>query len=149
MLQTRLKTSTILLSAPVTILVAALQFSSGISAHAHDNKPPLSKGGTYQRCIDQSGGITATMRECAANEYRRLDRELNIVWRKTMARLSDARARERLRAAQRQWLKTRKSECDRQVADSGMNGGTGALLIADTCAISQLETRIAWLGAYR
>ena len=134
---------------PFAVLLAAMHASPGTGAPATGSAPPLSNGKAYQSCLDHSGGVTATMRACAAAEYRRLDRELDLTWRKTMARLGDTQAKDRLRTEQRTWLQMRKQECDRQVEGSGMYGGTGADLIADTCAIAQLEKRIAWLEAYR
>lgn len=88
------------------------------------------------------------MRDCAAIEYRRLDRELNSVWRETMARQPDDAAKAPLRAYQRHWLKTQPFACEQIVADSGMSGGTAALLNADNCAVAQLKERINWLKAH-
>lgn len=88
------------------------------------------------------------MRDCAAQEYERLDRKLNDAWRETMSRMAGNEARSRLRQLQREWIKVRWAECDEQVAQSGMAGGTGGLLIYDTCQLEVVARRISWLEAY-
>lgn len=37
----------------------------------------------YAECVDKSGGVTASMRDCSAAEFTRLDRALNIAYRDT------------------------------------------------------------------
>lgn len=102
----------------------------------------------FDKCISASGGVTTVMRDCAAQEYVRIDRKLNTAWRATMSRMPDDEARFRLRQLQREWIKTRWVECDEQVARSGMAGGAGGLLIHDTCKLGVIARRISWLEAY-
>lgn len=134
-------------------LMLATAFQVANSAHARGKVMPSSTrviaAAGYENCIAASGGITVAMRNCAAIEYRRLDRELNSIWRETMTRQPDDAARVRLRADQRHWLKTRSAACEQMVAASGMGGGTVGLLIGDDCAIMQLNERINWLKAHR
>lgn len=99
----------------------------------------------YRKCLDESGGVTARMRDCSAAEFTRLDRALNIAYRDTLARL-DPNGKAKLRVAERIWLNTRWNECDRQSAKEG--GGTLALLIADSCGISEMARRTVWLQQY-
>ncbi|MBN9548571.1 MAG: DUF1311 domain-containing protein [Alphaproteobacteria bacterium] len=76
-------------------------------------------------------------------------RPLNIAWRAAMSRMPNDEARSRLRQLQREWIKTRWAECDEQVAQSGMAGGTGSLLIHDNCQLGVIARRISWLEDYR
>jgi uncharacterized protein YecT (DUF1311 family) len=100
----------------------------------------------YAGCIDRSGGVTANMRDCNAQEFKRLDALLNQEYRSALARLPSARSRLRLRKTQRAWLGTRWRECDRRVDEEG---GTLAMLVGDACALAELSGRVLWLRAYR
>lgn len=101
----------------------------------------------FSQCISLSVGVTIAMRNCSAQEYARLDRKLNATWRSTMSRIPNEAARFRLRQIQREWIKTRWAECDKQVAQSG--GGTADLLIDDDCQLRVIAQRISWLETYR
>src|SRR4051794_15488225 len=72
----------------------------------------------YRHCMDKSGGVTASMRDCSGAEFARLDRALNIAYREAMARL-DGGGKVTLRDAERQWLKTRWKQCDHKAAEEG------------------------------
>lgn len=110
--------------------------------------PALDEAGLYDGCIRRSGGVTAAMRDCAEQEFARLDRKLNQTCRAAMERLPDAAARARLRGLQRAWLRERRTVCDRRVAGSEQADGTAALLLLDDCWLEQMTRRIAWLEAY-
>ncbi|MDZ3832411.1 MAG: lysozyme inhibitor LprI family protein [Sphingopyxis sp.] len=132
------------------LTLAAATATSGIASEQAaplHMETPISEA--YGDCIGASGGVTAAMRDCSAQEYARLDARLNASWRTTMARLSGEAAQAQLRRSQREWLRTRWAECDESVAKSGMAGGTGALLIYDSCQIRVLAQRIAWIENYR
>ena len=103
----------------------------------------------FGECISLSGGVTAAMRDCAALEYNGLDKRLNATYRTTMARLPDDQARSRFRRLQRDWLQTRGAVCHQEVEQSGMTGGTGALLILNDCGNRVLTERIQWLERYQ
>jgi uncharacterized protein YecT (DUF1311 family) len=100
-------------------------------------------GAAYQSCMDASGGVTSAMRDCAAAEHERLDVRLNAAYRAALARLPNQAARTRLRNLERRWLATRWAGCEREARAEG--GGTMALLILDSCALSEMVRRIAWL----
>lgn len=102
----------------------------------------------FGECIKSSGGVTAAMRDCMAQEYERLDRTLNETWRTTMARMPGDQARSRLRQLQREWIKTRWAECDEQAAQMGSGGGTADLLVYDNCQLEVIARRVSWLEAY-
>lgn len=99
----------------------------------------------YRECLDKSGGVTASMRNCSSTEFTRLDRELNIAYRDAMARL-DPHGKAKLRNAERIWLKVRWQGCERQAAEE--EGGTLALLILDSCVILEMTRRVVWLQRY-
>lgn len=96
----------------------------------------------WQACIDRAVS-TADMRDCSSQEYGRLDRRLNQVYRNRMTRLAPP-ARIRLRDAQRAWLGVRFDHCT-----PGGTGGTADLLNADGCVQREVIRRIAWLERYR
>lgn len=95
----------------------------------------------HRACLDESGGVTAAMRDCSAAEAVRLDAELNREYRAAISRLN-APERARLRQLQREWLRTRWVACDRSSRDVG---GTLALLIADGCGLEEVARRTLWL----
>lgn len=135
----------------LTLTVAALALWQTTALHAEPTPPRAEPrlSPAFGKCIKSTRGVTDAMRDCTAQEYERLDRELNETWRVTMARVPDDRARSRLRQLQREWIKTRWAECDQQVAQSGMGGGTGGLLIYDNCQLEVIARRLSWLEAYR
>jgi len=99
----------------------------------------------FRQCVDRSGGVTSSMRDCGTKEFARLDRALNIAYRNAMAQLN-ASGKAKLRYAERRWLKTRWSECDLEAASG--DGGTAALLNEDGCGMSEMARRITWLQRY-
>lgn len=94
----------------------------------------------FAACADASGGVTSELRDCSAQEYRRLDGRLNRAYGAAMARRGPA-ARVALRNDQRAWLRTRWRRCARLRP----TGGTADLLNRDGCVQSELIRRIAWL----
>ncbi len=102
----------------------------------------------FRQCVRGSGGVTAAMRACMADEYSRLDKALNAAYRGALRRLPNDSARSRLRAAQRTWLNNRETVCRTEVERSGMAGGTGGLLIEDSCRLRVVSERTQWLRTY-
>ena len=96
----------------------------------------------FRQCIGSSGGVTVTMRDCAAAEYARIDLRLNANDRRIMRRLPQA-GQQRLRASQRLWLSNRWHHCDN---DPQLEGGTMDLIIRDSCTLTELTRRTLWLG---
>lgn len=99
----------------------------------------------YDRCIEASGGITIKMRDCASAEQDRLDRKLNIAYRKAMAGLPNQAAKAKLRNLERQWLATRWDSCHR---DAEQETGTIGLLMLDGCGLYEMQRRVTWLERY-
>ena len=97
----------------------------------------------YSLCLEQSGGVTANMRDCNAAEIARHDARLNAAYKALQAQQRHAAAQTRLRQAQRQWLKQRDERCapDR-------NSGTAALLEMDGCYLNAIKQRANQLEAW-
>lgn len=93
----------------------------------------------YQRCLDDSGGVTPTMQDCIDTEYAYQDRRLNQVYRRLIANLPEAEAA-RLRERQRAWIGQRDRDCD-----PGAAPGQGQLLGADGCRVRKTAERAAQL----
>lgn len=126
------------LGAFALIAAALVGASPGMAAPERPGSP------AYSACMDQAAGVTSAMRDCAGAEYARLDKDLNAVYQRALAR-RDAPARVRLRVEERAWLKTRTAECRRRAAAEG--GGTAALLVADSCELELTGRRIDHLTA--
>lgn len=123
-------------------LFAADASSPSAAAPAPDDRSPV-----FRQCVRDSGGVTTAMRACMASEYRRLDRALNAAYRAALRRSPGDAARARLRDGQRAWLKDRDAICRAEVERSGMAGGTGGLLIEDSCRLRLLSERTQWLAS--
>jgi uncharacterized protein YecT (DUF1311 family) len=79
--------------------------------------------------------------ECIYTEWDRLDRVLNANYRSAMAKMPNRQARDRLRNAQRVWLRQRDEDCS--VENAG--GHTAYELALHQCEIDELIRRVAWL----
>lgn len=93
---------------------------------------------TYDTCMDKAGGVTSSMRDCHAAEFRRQDSRLNSNYQKAMAGF-DAAHKEKLRAVQRLWIQVRDGTCD--LVSAHEDGGTIALLESDDCILSMTAAR--------
>ena len=93
----------------------------------------------YEACIEAAGS-NAEMIDCANAEAQRQDSRLNAAYKAAMA-ASDKNA---LRAAQRQWIKERDSQC---APDD--SGGQMAALVAADCVATMTAARAAELEAMR
>ena len=99
--------------------------------------PAAAASTAYDQCLDKSGGVTSSMRDCSEAEGKRQNRELNAVYKRVMSRLDPA-ARLKLRNEERAWLKRMHNQC----AALARGEGTSALLAADDCWISSNDKRI-------
>jgi uncharacterized protein YecT (DUF1311 family) len=99
----------------------------------------------YMDCLDASGGVTISMRDCAGDEHERLDVRLNAAYRAAMARLAGSADRNRLQRLERRWLATRWDSCRRENAEET---GTLGLILLDGCNLGEMQRRIAWLERY-
>lgn len=120
----------------------------GIGGVRATDAAALDRSPEFRQCITDSGGVTAAMQDCMGNEYRRLDRALNMAYRGALRRLPSDTARSRLRALQRTWLKNRWDVCTDEVAGSGMGGGSGGLVVEGNCRLRIVADRTQWLRDY-
>lgn len=94
---------------------------------------------TYERCQEQSGGVTVRLRACDAVELRARNAVLNQTYTMLMRALPPAR-RDSLRAAERAWIGFRDAECAfRTTAEAG---GSAAPLVTSACHLELTAARI-------
>ena len=120
------------------VLLAALLLS--VSAMA--SEPGYSSA--YQRCLDNSGGVTIAMRECNAQELRYQDGLLNRHYKALMSRLSPAKKAE-LKKTQRLWIKYRDANCGFY---AGLTGGTIDIINAGSCHVEMTACRAEELDGF-
>lgn len=89
----------------------------------------------------------ATMNQCAGQEYKTADKELNAVYQQITARLKDnAEGKKLLVNAQRAWIGFRDAECN--FSASGVTGGSVYPLIYSNCMTSVTKVRTEALKQY-
>ena len=109
--------------------------------HAAD----ITYGKEYERCIDASGGVTASINECTAAETDRWDKRLNASYKSLLATLNPER-KKALVDAEVAWLKFRDSNCD-FIFDP--NGGTAAGMAANSCVLRMTAERALELDSFK
>lgn len=95
---------------------------------------------TYEHCIDRSEGVTSNILDCIGTEYNRFDKALNATYKKLMKTLGKG-DQERLRQAQRAWLKYHESNS----AYIQNQGGTMASIEASSWELEELVRRVHFL----
>lgn len=138
------------LLAPATWRGAARQSAALLLALAAPTAPaaaaaPAANSPALKACIARSGGVTASMRACLAEEYGRLDRQLNSTYRAVMKQLPTADLRGRLVQSQRVWIWRRDDVCRTRAASSPGAGGSAGDLVYDDCRVTMVRQRIDWL----
>ncbi|MGE1174695.1 lysozyme inhibitor LprI family protein [Pseudomonas sp. BW7P1] len=89
----------------------------------------------------------STMNQCAGQEYKAADKELNAVYQQITTRLKDnAESRKLLVSAQRAWIGFRDAECT--FSASGVAGGSVYPLIYSNCMTSVTKVRTEALKQY-
>ncbi|WP_409318944.1 lysozyme inhibitor LprI family protein [Pseudomonas sp. KCJK9016] len=89
----------------------------------------------------------STMNQCAGQEYKVADKELNVVYQQITARLKDnAEGKKLLVSAQRAWIGFRDAECT--FSASGVAGGSVYPLIYSNCMTSVTKVRTEALKQY-
>ena len=91
----------------------------------------------YQRCLDNSGGVTTEMRNCNGNELKFQDALLNKHYKQAMNVL-DITHRDELKKVQRLWMKYRDAKCGFLF---GLTGGTMDLIIGGGCHVDMTVQR--------
>ena len=89
----------------------------------------------------------ATMNQCAGQEFKSTDKELNVVYQQITGRLKDNPDRKKLLVgAQRAWIGFRDTEC--KFSASGVEGGSVYPLIYSNCLTVVTKARIEALKQY-
>jgi uncharacterized protein YecT (DUF1311 family) len=96
---------------------------------------------------DAPGLSQAELNECYGNGYKKVDVELNALYRQITARLKDDKATTKLLiAVQRAWIAFRDAECD--FSASGVSGGSAYGMILAICLDTLTGKRIDDLKKY-
>ncbi|MHA3738776.1 lysozyme inhibitor LprI family protein [Pseudomonas sp. Eth.TT006] len=89
----------------------------------------------------------ATMNQCAGQEFKAADKELNAVYQQITGRLKDnPDGKKLLVSAQRAWVGFRDAEC--KFSASGVEGGSVYPLIYSNCLTSVTKMRVEALKQY-
>lgn len=123
-------------------LVAALAWALALGGAALGNTRAATD--PYKNCLDRAT-TTVAMLACNDAEYRRVDAELNRVYKQLVAKLSPAR-RKLLAKAQLRWIAFRDAEC--AFSASVVAGGTLEPVLYGACLIDLTQKRTKDLRAY-
>ncbi|WP_339477268.1 lysozyme inhibitor LprI family protein [Pseudomonas fluorescens] len=89
----------------------------------------------------------ATMNQCAGQDYKAADKELNAVYQQITGRLKDnPDGKKLLVSAQRAWIGFRDAEC--KFSSSGVTGGSVYPLIYSNCMTAVTKVRVEALKQY-
>ncbi|MGN8278541.1 lysozyme inhibitor LprI family protein [Pseudomonas sp. SMV71] len=103
---------------------------------------------TVAEADDCANAITqGEMNQCAAQQYKAADKELNDLYKQITARLKDdPKAKQLLVKAQRAWIGFRDAECE--FSASGVEGGSVYPLIYTDCMTAQTKARVEAFKTY-
>ena len=89
----------------------------------------------------------ATMNQCAGQDFKAADKELNTVYQQITARLKDnPDGKKLLVSAQRAWLGFRDAEC--KFSSSGVTGGSVYPWVYSSCLTGVTKVRVEALKQY-
>ncbi|HVG34914.1 MAG TPA: lysozyme inhibitor LprI family protein [Pyrinomonadaceae bacterium] len=116
--------------------LSALLFSIGLCFLVASNVPAQNPQ-TTDPCADAQ--TTVEMRDCAGKEYKQADAELNAVYKRLMATLSDKAEQASLKSAQQAWLKYRDANCEFDAFEN--RGGTIYPVVYTSCLTAMTRAR--------
>lgn len=125
---------------PTIYSIVAIVFGLSNTALAKDNYSPA-----YSNCMDKAGGVTYDMVECSSAELSLQDARLNLAYKNAMGVLS-SESKNRLREAQRIWIKFRDADCSIYY---NLSGGTMDSLNGAGCELSMTQERadaLEWIA---
>ena len=97
----------------------------------------------FTACMDDSGGVTASMLDCIGLENQRVDGDLNALWQAELPK-QVADFKDMLRASQRAWIAFRDATCD---VEAGLyEGGSFASVAYADCHRQLTTDRLDWLS---
>jgi len=102
----------------------------------------------FDRDMDMSGGVTASMRDAQGRAHEGWDRELNREYSELMSLLS-AEEKSSLREAQRAWLAFVDAETKFWWSESISDRGTLSPIIVADRGLSLLRDRVCQLARYK
>lgn len=117
--------------ATFVLIVSASLMSANASADANTNTN--TKAGPCDALVREDA-----LNACLTNELSRSDKELNVVYGKFRGVL-DARDREKLKASQSAWIKSRDSDCGFEV--ESVSGGSAYQSVYLSCMIDHTQQR--------
>lgn len=89
----------------------------------------------------------ATMNQCAAQQHKAADKELNVLYQQITQRLkSNPDSKKLLLGAQRSWIAFRDAEC--KFASAGVEGGSVYPLIYSNCVTELTKARVETFKNY-
>jgi len=89
----------------------------------------------------------ATMNQCAGQDFKAADKELNTVYQQITARLKDnPEGKKLLVSAQRAWIGFRDAEC--KFSSSGVTGGSVYPWVYSSCLTGVTKVRVEALKQY-
>lgn len=89
----------------------------------------------------------ASMNQCASQEYKALDAELNTQYNAQMGYLKTPARKKALQDAQKKWIAFRDADCQYQ-AGKREEGGSMWPLVQAQCLSAQTKVRVEQLKAY-
>lgn len=116
--------------------------AQGITGENESNSGLLAKGPAADPC---DGYTRADLESCAAKDYEEADAALNKAYKEAMARLDASEQKEKLKEAQRAWIKFRDLHCECEYLS--WDGGSIAGLARINCLTSLTNERTGHLKA--
>lgn len=103
---------------------------------------------TVAHAVDCDNANTqGDMNQCAAQQYKASDKELNALYQQITQRLKDSpEAKKLLVGAQRSWVAFRDAEC--KFSASGVEGGSVYPLIYSNCTTGLTKARVEAFKTY-
>ena len=134
-----------------SLLLFLLAFCPSLEAAENfcDGKTPHPIDVWFDKAMEKTEGVTVNIRNVQGEAYSRWDKELNRVYNELMDRLND-NDKNRLREAQRAWVKFRDTEFELLWADGlyGHIGGTLAPIVVSDVGRGIVRARVCTLMKY-
>ncbi|MDZ7888695.1 MAG: lysozyme inhibitor LprI family protein [Pseudomonas sp.] len=122
---------------PIAIIATALSAAANAADDGYST--------TYTTCMDQSGGVTANILNCIADEIEQQDARLNQHYKSAMRALSQEQ-QPQLRDVQRLWISFRDADC---ALLGNLTGGSIDAINRSSCYLDMTKKRagdLAWLA---
>ena len=126
----------------LALLFLALALPLSIQTQAQQRAKPAAPA-KKQPCADAQ--TQSAMNQCAIDEYKKADAELNRVYQQLLPKL-EATHQEKLKAAQRAWISFRDADCEYEAF--AFEGGSMQPLIRYSCLEAATKTRTNQLRGF-